>query len=433
MLQYEYEDNEIQEVVAREVIDSRGNPTVEVEVATEGGYGRAIVPSGASTGSYEALELRDAGNRFGGKGVIEAVDNVNEILAELVIGTDVAAQREIDRLMIEKDSTKDKSNLGANAILGVSMASAACAADTLHLPLYRYLGGPQAHVLPVPMSNVLNAGCHGAASLEIQEFMVMPVGVKTFSTAVRAVCETYHELRKIVAKRYGETSTGVGDEGGYSPPMTTVAEPLDMLVDAISVAGYKNTMKIALDAAASEFYSAKAGTYTLEGKELSGGELVDKYVEMTASYPIVSLEDPFAEDDFESFSELNAKIGKKVQIVGDDLFVTNKERLSRGIRESAANALLLKVNQVGTVSEAMDAADMAMRQGWGVVVSHRSGETEDTFIADLSVALNCGQIKTGAPCRSERTAKYNRLLRIEEDLEDRAVYAGKSFRNPFKA
>lgn len=432
MLQYAYEENEIQEVVAREVIDSRGNPTVEVEVATEEGHGTAIVPSGASTGSHEALELRDAGQRFGGKGVLEAVGIVEDVLAELVIGTDVGAQREIDRLMIDKDGTKDKASLGANAILGVSMACAACAADTYKMPLFQYLGGPQAHVLPVPMANVLNAGKHGAAGLELQEFMIMPVGVTSFSNAVRAICETYHELKGIVAKRYGATSTGVGDEGGYSPPMTTVAEALDMLTDAISAAGYKNTMKIALDAAASEFYDAKTGTYTLEGKPLSGGELIDRYAELVKTYPIVSLEDPFAEDDFASFAELTAKIGKKVQIVGDDLLVTNPARIAEAAKKEAVNALLLKPNQIGTVTEAMDAASMAMRLGWGVVVSHRSGETEDTFIADLAVALNCGQIKTGAPCRSERTAKYNRLLRIEEYLEDRAVYAGKAFRNPIK-
>ncbi|HPR42628.1 MAG TPA: phosphopyruvate hydratase [Candidatus Methanofastidiosa archaeon] len=430
MLKYEFEDYEITDVWAREVLDSRGNPTVEVEVVSQDGYGKAIVPSGASTGSYEALELRDGDERYGGKGVLNAVNNVNETISDLITGMDVTSQREIDIAMIEKDGTKGKSNLGANAILGASMACAACAADTLNLHLYEYLGGPNAHVLPVPMSNVLNAGVHGASSLELQEFMIMPVGEKTFYDGLRAVSEIYHELKKIVARKYGENSTGVGDEGGYSPPMKKVKEPLEMLVKAIEETGYDKSVKIALDAAASEFYNKGNGTYTLEGKELSKEDLIERYVMLTDSYPIVSIEDPFAEDDFESFSILTSAIGNKVQIVGDDLYVTNPKRLRNGIRASATNALLLKVNQIGTVTEALDAANMSFRKGWGVVVSHRSGETEDTFISDLSVALNCGQIKTGAPCRSERTAKYNQLLRIEEQLDTKARYAGKRFRNP---
>ena len=430
MLKYEYEDYEIMDVWAREVLDSRGNPTVEVEVVTQEGHGRAIVPSGASTGTYEALELRDGDERYGGKGVLNAVNNVNDIISDLITGMDVTSQRELDAAMIEKDGTKGKTNLGANAILGASMACAACAADTMNLHIYEYLGGPNAHVIPVPMSNVLNAGVHGASSLELQEFMIMPVGEKTFYEGLRAVSEIYHELKKIVAKKYGENSTGVGDEGGYSPPMRTVDEPLDMLVEAMEKTGYENTVMIALDAAASEFYNAKKGTYTLEGNEITKDMLIEKYINITEVYPIVSLEDPFAEDDFESFSKLTSAIGDRVQIVGDDLYVTNPERLRRGIECSATNSLLLKVNQIGTVSESFDAANMSFRNGWGVVVSHRSGETEDTFISDLSVALNCGQIKTGAPCRSERTAKYNQLLRIEEQLDTKAVYAGEYFRNP---
>ncbi|MHC1599146.1 MAG: phosphopyruvate hydratase, partial [Candidatus Methanofastidiosia archaeon] len=394
MLQYEYEDYEIRDLWAREVLDSRGNPTVEVEVATEEGHGKAIVPSGASTGTYEALELRDGGTRFRGYGVLDAVANVNDILSDVVIGLDVTTQREIDSKIIAKDNTDDKSRLGANAILGVSMACAACAADTTKNHLYQYLGGPQAHILPVPMANVLNAGKHGTSGLEIQEFMIMPTGTTSFSKAVRAISETYHQLKIIVAKKYGKINTCVGDEGGYSPPMTSVEEPLDMLVEAINASGYKNTMKIAIDAAANEFYDKKKGTYTLEGKDVSKEDLIERYIDLTRSYPLASIEDPFAEDDFESFITLTKKIGKKVQIVGDDIFVTNPERIRMGIKDNAANALLLKVNQIGTVTETLDAATMAMRSGWGVVVSHRSGETEDTFIADLSVAINCGQIKT---------------------------------------
>jgi len=416
MLQFTHEERAIENIWAREVIDSRGNPTVEVEVVTDGGFGRAIVPSGASTGSYEALELRDEDERFHGKGVRTAVANVNNILSDTIMGMDVTDQHGIDLAMIEKDGTDGKTELGANAILGVSMACACCAADCLGVQLYEYLGGPHAHLMPIPMSNVLNAGVHGASSLELQEFMVMPTGAKTFAEGIRAVCETYHELKGIVAKKYGNNATGVGDEGGYSPPMTMVNEPLDMLVDAIDAAGYSKIMSIALDAAASEFYSKKEGTYTLEGKKISPSQLVERYVSMTEQYPVFSLEDPFFEDDFESFATLTDAIGKKVQIVGDDLYVSNPRRIIDGIEKRMTNALLLKVNQIGTVSEAFDAATLAMRNGWNVVVSHRSGETEDTFIADLSVALNCGQIKTGAPCRSERTSKYNRLLRIEESM-----------------
>lgn len=429
-MRYDYEDNEICAVTAREVIDSRGNPTVEVEVETEDGFGRAIVPSGASTGSFEALELRDGGTRFAGKGVRKAVSNVNEVLAERLLGFDVTDQRLIDDELRDADGTDDKSNLGANAIVGVSMACAACAADACDMELYRYLGGPQAHVLPVPMSNVLNAGLHGSSELELQEFMVMPTGVESFSEALQSICEVYHELKKIVADRYGATATGVGDEGGYSPPMKRVDEPLEMLVEVMEETGYDDRMGISIDAAASEFYDEESGTYRLEGKTLAPGELIERYYEMIDAYPIVSLEDPFAEHDYDSFATLTGKVGRKVQIVGDDLFVTNPSRIETGLQAKAANALLLKLNQIGTVTEAWDAAQLALRSKWGVVVSHRSGETEDTFIADLAVALNCAQIKTGAPCRSERTAKYNRLLRIEEDLGDGAVYDGARFRAP---
>ncbi|MHC1605602.1 MAG: phosphopyruvate hydratase [Candidatus Methanofastidiosia archaeon] len=431
MLKYEYGDYDIQDVWAREVIDSRGNPTVEVEVITGEGYGLAIVPSGASTGSYEALELRDGGKRYGGKGVLNAVTNVNEVIADLIIGTNVTSQREIDDLLIEKDGTKDKSSLGANAILATSLACAACAADSLDIHLYEYLGGPHARILPVPMSNVLNAGKHGASNLEFQEFMIMPTGEKTFSDALQAVCETYHLLKSVVAEKYGKHYTGVGDEGGYSPPMKTITEPLDMLTETIEKAGYSSTMEIALDPAASEFYNSKNKRYTIEGRDVTKDKLIEKYMTLVEEYPIASIEDPFAEDDFESFMALTEAIGKKVQIVGDDIYATNCERTRTGIEKNATNALLLKVNQIGTLSEALDAASISMRSGWGVVVSHRSGETEDTSIADIAVALNCGQIKIGAPCRSERTAKYNRLLRIEEHLETKAKYAGKKFRNPF--
>ena len=424
---------EITAVVAREILDSRGNPTVEVEVYTPVSMGRAAVPSGASTGTHEALELRDGGKRFHGKGVRRAVENVNKIIAPEIIGMDVTWQRDIDMLMIELDGTENKSNLGANAILGVSLAVAKAAANALGLPLYQYIGGTNAYVMPVPMSNVINGGVHAGNELDFQEFMIMPVGAKSFREGIRWVSETYHTLKKVIAEKYGKNAVNVGDEGGFAPPMKEVTEPLDVLIKAIEEAGYKpgDEIAFALDAASSEFYDEKLGKYVVGGKEYDRGELLELYRELVSKYPIVSIEDPFHEEDWEGFVEITKELGDKIQIVGDDLFVTNPKRIRKGIEMGAANALLLKVNQIGTLSEAIDAAYTAFRAGYGVVVSHRSGETEDATIADLAVALNAGQIKTGAPARSDRNAKYNQLIRIEEELEGIAVYPGKRFRNPF--
>ena len=424
---------EITAVVAREILDSRGNPTVEVEVYTPVSMGRAAVPSGASTGTHEALELRDGGSRYHGKGVKRAVENVNKIIAPEIIGMDVTWQRDIDTLMLELDGTENKSNLGANAILGVSLAVAKAAANALGLPLYQYIGGTNAYVMPVPMSNVINGGVHAGNELDFQEFMIMPVGASSFREAIRWVSETYHVLKKVIAERYGKNAVNVGDEGGFAPPMKEVTEPLDVLIKAIEEAGYKpgDEIAFALDAASSEFYDEAKGKYVVSGKEYDRGELLELYRELVTTYPIVSIEDPFQEEDWEGFVMITEELGKKIQIVGDDLFVTNPKRIRKGIEMGAANALLLKVNQIGTLSEAIDAAYTAFRAGYGVVVSHRSGETEDATIADLAVALNAGQIKTGAPARSDRNAKYNQLIRIEEELEGIAVYPGKKFRNPF--
>lgn len=424
---------EITGVVAREILDSRGNPTVEVEVYTPVSMGRAAVPSGASTGTHEALELRDGGSRYHGKGVKRAVENVNKIIAPEIIGMDVTWQRDIDMLMLELDGTENKSNLGANAILGVSLAVAKAAANALGLPLYQYIGGTNAYVMPVPMSNVINGGVHAGNELDFQEFMIMPVGASSFREAIRWVSETYHVLKKVIAERYGKNAVNVGDEGGFAPPMKEVTEPLDVLIKAIEEAGYKpgDEIAFALDAASSEFYDEAKGKYVVSGKEYDRGELLELYRELVTTYPIVSIEDPFQEEDWEGFVMITKELGRKVQIVGDDLFVTNPRRIRKGIEMGAANALLLKVNQIGTLSEAIDAAYTAFRAGYGVVVSHRSGETEDATIADLAVALNAGQIKTGAPARSDRNAKYNQLIRIEEELEGIAVYPGKKFRNPF--
>lgn len=424
---------EITGVVAREILDSRGNPTVEVEVYTPVSMGRAAVPSGASTGTHEALELRDGGSRYHGKGVKRAVENVNKIIAPEIIGMDVTWQRDIDMLMLELDGTENKSNLGANAILGVSLAVAKAAANALGLPLYQYIGGTNAYVMPVPMSNVINGGVHAGNELDFQEFMIMPVGASSFREAIRWVSETYHVLKKVIAERYGKNAVNVGDEGGFAPPMKEVTEPLDVLIKAIEEAGYKpgDEIAFALDAASSEFYDEAKGKYVVSGKEYDRGELLELYRELVTTYPIVSIEDPFQEEDWEGFVMITKELGRKVQIVGDDLFVTNPRRIRKGIKMGAANALLLKVNQIGTLSEAIDAAYTAFRAGYGVVVSHRSGETEDSTIADLAVALNAGQIKTGAPARSDRNAKYNQLIRIEEELEGIAVYPGKKFRNPF--
>ena len=424
---------EITAVVAREILDSRGNPTVEVDVYTNVGMGRAAVPSGASTGTHEAVELRDGGKRYHGKGVRRAVENVNKIIAPELIGMDVRWQREIDTLLLELDGTENKSNLGANAILAVSLAVAKAAADSLDLPLYRYIGGANAYVLPVPLSNVINGGVHAGNELDFQEFMIMPIGADSFREAIRWVSETYHVLKKVIMEKYGKNAVNVGDEGGFAPPMKEVTEPLDVLVEAIEEAGYKpgDEIALALDAASSEFFNAEIGKYVVGGKEYTREELLELYKELTSTYPIVSIEDPFHEEDWEGFVMITKELGKKVQIVGDDLFVTNPKRLVKGIQMGAANALLLKVNQIGTLSEAIDAAYTAFRAGYGVVVSHRSGETEDSTIADLAVALNAGQIKTGAPARSDRNAKYNQLIRIEEELEGVAIYAGKKFRKVF--
>ncbi|MDK2983684.1 MAG: enolase [Thermococcaceae archaeon] len=423
---------EITGIVAREILDSRGNPTVEVDVYTPVAMGRAAVPSGASTGIHEALELRDGGKRYHGKGVKRAVENVNKIIAPELLGMDVTLQRDIDMLMLELDGTENKSNLGANAILGVSLAVAKAAANTLGMPLYRYLGGANAYVLPVPMSNVINGGAHAGNDLDFQEFMIMPVGAKSFREAIQMVSETYHTLKKILIEKYGKLAVNVGDEGGFAPPMKEVTEPLDALVKAIEESGYKvgDEIAFALDVASSEFYEEEKNVYVVGGKEYTREELIDLYKELTSTYPILSIEDPVQEEDFEGFAMVTKELGKKVQLVGDDIFVTNVKRLKKGIEMGAGNALLLKVNQIGTLSEAIDAAYLAFRAGYGVVVSHRSGETEDATIADLAVALNAGQIKTGAPARSDRNAKYNQLLRIEEELEGVAYYPGKKFRNP---
>ena len=420
-LQQDSGEYKIQKIHAREILDSRGNPTIEVDVFTPKGFGRASVPSGASTGTNEALELRDADpNRYGGKGVLTAVKNVNTIIQKELLGLDVRNQREIDELMIELDETDNKSNLGANTILGVSMAVAKAAADSLNIPLYRYFGGSNAFTLPVPTMNVLNGGKHAGNELAIQEFMIQPKGAETFYEAIQMGAEIYHTLGKFLEKKYGRSSINVGYEGGYAPKMSESTEALDALVQAIEEAGYtESEVTIGLDAAASEFYEDEF--YSIDGKKLSAPELLDYYVELVNSYPILSIEDPFYEEAFEDFESLTNELWDTI-IVGDDLFVTNIERLSKGVDMGAANALLLKVNQIGSLSEAFDAASMASRNGYTVIVSHRSAETEDTTISDLSVAIGAEMIKTGAPARGERTAKYNQLLRIEEDLGEVAHY-----------
>jgi enolase len=422
----------IKSVKAREILDSRGNPTLEVEVILEDGtMGVAAVPSGASTGRYEALELRDGDkNRFNGKGVLKAVANVNKTIAKAIAGMSAADQAEIDRALIKLDGTPDKSKLGANAILGTSLAVAHAAASLNGMPLYHYLGGAGNYILPVPMMNILNGGKHAANSTDLQEFMVMPAGAKSFSQALQMGAEVYHALKKVLKDK--GLNTNVGDEGGFAPSLPSNKDAVEAILAAIASAGYKpgRDCYIALDPAASEFY--ENGKYVLarEGKTLTSAQMVDYYVEWVAKYPIISIEDGMAEDDWEGWHLLTEKLGGKVQLVGDDLYVTNTERLARGIKEKASNAILIKLNQIGTLTETLEAIKMAKKAGWTAIVSHRSGETEDTTIADLSVGLNTGQIKTGAPCRSERTAKYNRLLRIEEELQDAAEYAGmKAFYN----
>ncbi len=422
-------DTTIISVNALQVLDSRGNPTVEVEVVLgDGSWGRAIVPSGASTGIHEALELRDGDKaRYGGKGTTKAVENVNTKIADLLLGADATQQKEIDMAMIALDGTSNKKNLGANAILGTSLAVAKAASNSLALPLYRYLGGVYAHVLPTPMMNILNGGAHtGWQTTDAQEFMVMPLGAPTFSEALRWGAEIYHTL-KTVLKEKGY-ATLVGDEGGYAPALKTNAEAVEIILQAIEKAGYKpgEDVGIALDPAASEFYDEKEKLYNLrtEGRKLNSEEMAAFWVDWVNKYPIVSLEDGFAQDDWEGWKSFTAQVGDKVQIVGDDLLVTNPARVRRAIDEKACNSLLVKVNQIGSLTETMEAVTLCQTHGWTAVTSHRSGETEDTTIADLSVAMNMGQIKTGAPARSDRVAKYNQLLRIEAELGDTAKYAG---------
>jgi enolase len=413
----------IEAVGAREILDSRGNPTVEVEVALDDGtIARAAVPSGASTGAFEAVELRDGGKRYGGKGVTKAVDGVLDVIGPELVGYEASEQRLIDQQLIDLDGTPDKSRLGANAILGVSLAVARAAADSAGLPLFRYLGGPSAHVLPVPMMNILNGGAHADSNVDVQEFMIAPIGAATFAEALAMGAETYHAL-KAVLKKDG-LATGLGDEGGFAPSLSSNRAALDLIARAVEQAGYSlgSDIGLALDVAATEFY--RDGGYAFEGKTLTAAELTDYYADIVANYPIVSLEDPLAEDDWDGWVALTAALGDKVQVVGDDLFVTNPTRLAEGIARKAANALLVKVNQIGTLTETLDAVNLAHRSGYRCMISHRSGETEDTTIADLAVATDCGQIKTGAPARSERVAKYNQLLRIEEELDDAARYAG---------
>ncbi|GFZ92241.1 phosphopyruvate hydratase [Nesterenkonia alkaliphila] len=416
----------IASVYGREILDSRGNPTVEVDVLLDdGSFGQAAVPSGASTGAFEAVERRDGDkSRYLGKGVSEAVKAVNEIIAPALEGLDSTEQRSIDQVLLDLDGTENKGSLGANAILGVSLAVAKAAADASDLPLYKYLGGPNAHLLPVPMMNILNGGSHADSNVDIQEFMIAPIGAATFSEALRAGVEVYHSLKALLKEK--GLSTGLGDEGGFAPDLPSNRAALDLITEAIQRAGYQPgaDIALALDVAATEFYAD--GVYTFEGEQRSPEQMSDYYKELVEAYPLVSIEDPLDEDDWAGWKTLTEAIGAKVQLVGDDLFVTNPDRLAKGIDSATANSLLVKVNQIGSLTETLDAISLAQRSTYTTMISHRSGETEDTTIADISVAVNAGQIKTGAPARSERVAKYNQLLRIEEELGDAARYAGKS-------
>jgi enolase len=415
----------IEAIGAREILDSRGNPTIEVEVALDDGtLARAAVPSGASTGAFEANELRDGDpKRYGGKGVENAVETVNETIAEAVQGYDATEQRVIDQAMLDLDGTPEKSNLGANAILGVSLAVAKAAADSAGLSLFKYLGGPNAHLLPVPMMNIMNGGAHADSNVDVQEFMVAPIGAPTYREALRSGVEVYHALKSVLKKK--GYATGLGDEGGFAPNLPHNSAALDLIAEAVQAAGYSlgSDIVLALDVAATEFF--ENGGYTFEGAAKSAAELIDYYAQLVDSYPVVSIEDPLAEEDWDGWKALTERLGGRIQIVGDDLFVTNPQRIARGISTGTANAVLVKVNQIGTLTETLDAVDLAHRAGYKTMMSHRSGETEDTTIADLAVAVGCGQIKTGAPARSERVAKYNQLLRIEEELDDAARYAGR--------
>ena len=415
----------IEAVGAREILDSRGNPTVEVEVALEDGtLSRAAVPSGASTGAFEAVELRDGGSRYGGKGVTGAVDAVLDVIAPELVSLEASEQRLVDQVLLDLDGTDNKAKLGANAVLGVSLAVARAAAESAGLPLYRYLGGPNAHLLPVPMMNILNGGAHADTGVDVQEFMVAPIGAATFAEALRQGTEVYHAL-KAVLKKSGY-ATGLGDEGGFAPDLASNRAALDLIAQAVEAAGLKlgEDVVLALDVAATEFH--RDGAYQFEGRSRTSEEMQAYYAELVAAYPIVSIEDPLDEEDWAGWQHMTATLGDRVQIVGDDLFVTNVQRLARGVAERSANAMLVKVNQIGSLTETLDAVDLAHRSGFRCMMSHRSGETEDTTIADLAVATNCGQIKTGAPARSERVAKYNQLMRIEEELDQAARYAGRA-------
>ena len=422
----------IEAIAAREILDSRGNPTVEVEIQLEDGtQARAAVPSGASTGAFEAAELRDGGKRYLGKGVEKAIAFVNNEIGPEIIGFDAQDQRLIDDAMIALDGTKNKSRMGANAILGASLAVAKASAESADLSLFRYLGGPNAHVLPVPMMNILNGGAHADTNVDIQEFMIAPIGAPTFRESLRWGAEIYHALKSVLKKR--GLATSVGDEGGFAPNLESNRAALDLILEAIEIAGFKAGKEIALamDVAATEFHDN--GKYTFEGASKTSAEMIAYYTSLVDAYPIVSIEDPLNEEDWAGWTEMTRSLGSRIQIVGDDLFVTNPERLARGIAGGTANALLVKVNQIGTLTETIDAVEMAHRANYRSMMSHRSGETEDTTIADLAVALNCGQIKTGAPARTERVAKYNQLLRIEEELADGARYAGRDAFPRFKA
>ena len=413
----------IEFIHAREILDSRGNPTVEVEVLLEdGSVGRAAVPSGASTGAFEAVELRDGGERYLGKGTTKAVANVIDTLADELEGEEASDQRAIDQIMLDVDGTPNKASMGANAILGVSLAVAQAAAASADLPLLRYVGGPNAHLLPVPMMNILNGGSHADSNVDIQEFMIAPIGAATFREALQMGAEVYHELKSVLKKK--GLATGLGDEGGFAPNLESNRAALDLILEAIKAAGYEpgKDVALALDVAASEFHEGDA--YTFEGAAKTSAEMVDYYADLVDSYPLVSIEDPLNEEDWDGWKAITERLGDKVQLVGDDLFVTNVERLQRGITGGQANALLVKVNQIGSLTETLDSVELAHRNGYRCMMSHRSGETEDVTIADLAVATNCGQIKTGAPARSERVAKYNQLLRIEEELGHAARYAG---------
>lgn len=422
----------IEALGAREILDSRGNPTVEVEIQLEDGtQARAAVPSGASTGAFEASELRDGGTRYLGKGVEKAIAFVNDEIAPEIIGFDAQDQRLVDAAMIALDGTKNKSRMGANAILGASLAVAKASAESADLSLFRYLGGPNAHVLPVPMMNILNGGAHADTNVDIQEFMIAPIGAPTFRESLRWGAEIYHALKSVLKKR--GLATSVGDEGGFAPNLESNRAALDLILEAIEIAGYKPGTQIALamDVAATEFHDN--GKYTFEGASKTSAEMIAYYTSLVDAYPIVSIEDPLNEEDWAGWTDMTKVLGSRIQIVGDDLFVTNPERLARGITGGTANALLVKVNQIGTLTETIDAVEMAHRANYRSMMSHRSGETEDTTIADLAVALNCGQIKTGAPARTERVAKYNQLLRIEEELQEGARYAGREAFPRFKA